>query len=95
MPEINIAQCITPQMLLKRYYNHCQKIDKFMESLQKNEGKYSQTQCDEMFSFYARQVIDKNKCIEDYLAFKLIKATGKLKELGSKVFNAQLDRLEF
>lgn len=95
MPPKNVTQGITPEKILEHYYTRCQEIDDFMKKLPENGEKYSQEECDKMFQFYAEEVIDKNQKIEDYLAFKIIKSTGKLKELSSFVFRKQLQILEF
>lgn len=95
LPRKDIAKDFTAETLVQYYYVRCQEIDDFVNSLPKSGEKYSQEQCNKMFYYYKTQVLDRNQTIEDYLAFKIIKATGKLKELGAWVFNNQLKTLEF
>ena len=94
-PKNNLTKGFTVDSLIDYYHQRCAEIDAFMGSLPQKDGKYGKEECQKMFDYYRTQVLGRNQTIEDYLAFKLIKATRKLKNLGGFIFAQQMKIFDF
>lgn len=94
-PKNNLTEGFTINSLIECYYTRCKEIDEFMHSLPQTEGKYGAEECQKMFDYYRTQVLGRNRLIEDYFTFKMIKATGKLKEFGGCIFEHQMKLYRF
>ncbi len=94
-PKHNYSFGFTVETLIEAFRKRCQEIDDFVASLPQTDGKYDAETCKKMFDFYREQVLWRNKTVEDYLTFKMIKSTKKLKEFGAFIFKQQKDLFEF
>ena len=94
-PKNNLTKGFTVDSLIDYYHQRCAEIDAFMGSLPQTDGKYGKEECQKMCDYYRTQVLGRNQTIEDYLAFKLIKATRKLKNLGGFIFAQQYKLFDF
>lgn len=94
-PKQNQAFDFTVETLIEAFHRRCQELDDFIASLPQTDGKYDAEACKKMFDFYREQVLWRNNTVEDYLTFKMIKSTKKLKEFGAFIFKQQHNLFEF
>lgn len=94
-PKNNLTEGFTIDSLIENFLERCKEIDAFMDGLPQTDGVYAPEVCQQMFDYYRVQVLGRNQTIEDYLVFKMIKATHKLKELGGFIFGQRMRLFEF
>lgn len=75
---------LTPEMLVKNYYQKVAEINRFMKSVPIENGRYSFENCDNIMAYFNIIVKEmRNQSLLDNYTYKLLRSQEKVQKLGN------------